>query len=145
MIGLSATDKLAASASTAATVNFAVSGAVFSTPDQAVPQYKVLAEGQVAATPQTMYTPGRAATHSAEVSSIHLFNTSATTQTVKVYVNGGQIAAFSILAGGFATYSSGEWVVYTSDGAQITVGSVGPTGPAGGSGSTGPTGPTGPA
>lgn len=88
-----------------------------------VASYKVLAQGQLAATPATIYTvPASTAT---QVSHILLANTNTVPETVALFVNGtgaaNQVMAMVIPAGGSATFDRDGWKVYDATGSLQTV------------------------
>lgn len=127
MIALGASTALEGFATTATTVTYTVMGLLLDTSTPPIAQgYEQLAQGQLASSAASIYNPG--GTNSALVSSIHLFNTSASaSQTVNLYASGTtaahQIATVSIPSGGFATYEDGSgWKIFNSSGLQITGG-----------------------
>lgn len=108
-------------ATSATTVTYTIMGTEVSVSTPPVSQgYKVLAQGQMAASAGSLYTPSGA--NAALVSSIILFNTNGTTaMTVSLYMEGtagaNQIMTASIPAGGWAQYESGVgWSTYTANG-----------------------------
>jgi hypothetical protein len=125
--------EIAASATTASTVNYTIDGMEIPTGANPTP-VPIKQQGQCASSAAQIYTPS--GSNSAMISSIHFYNTSTTlTQTVNVYSGGtagtNQEAVLVIPPGGWAHYEDGSpWYVYNSSGLIVTgssllLGSVG--------------------
>lgn len=123
MLALGASQALEGVATNATTVTYTVGGLLMSNASPPVANtYEVLAQGQLAASAGSIYNPGGSAT--ALISSIILFNTGGTTQTVSLYMEGtagsNQIYTGSIPAGGWAQYEDGNgWSMYSSSGLVV--------------------------
>ena len=128
MIALGESQALEGVATDASKVTYTISGCLITpgTPPAAA-AYEVLAQGQLPSSAGSIYNPG--ASNYALISSIHLFNTNSSTETVTLYIEGtagsNEIAVLGIPAGGFATYEDGVgWTVYSAAGLQLVSGAV---------------------
>lgn len=130
MIALAEGQTIDGESTSAAEVTYTVTG---SSTKKGVSSYSVLAQGQLAASAETIYkTPGEEA---ALVSHILLSNNSGSEQTVSLYV-GGTTAAHRIVqlklpGDGSATFDRDGWKVYDASGRLLSVGEPGPEGPPG--------------
>ena len=126
MIALGTSQALEGSATTASTVTYTITGLAANSATPPVgTAYQVLAQGQLASSAGSMYNPGGSAT--ALISSINLFNTGSSLQTVNLYLGGSagsnQIVTIVLPANGWAQYEDGQgWQVYTSAGLALTGG-----------------------
>jgi hypothetical protein len=126
VLALGTSQALEGTATSATTVTYTVGGLLMSSASPPVAtSYEVLAQGQLASSAASIYNPGSSAT--ALISSIILFNTGGSAQTVSLYMEGtagsNQIFAASIPAGGWAQYEDGNsWTVYSSSGLVVTGG-----------------------
>lgn len=140
-IALATTQSIAGLAGTAGVVNYTITGDVISA---GTDSFQLLQQGTIAGSATALYTVP--ALSQAIIKNINLYNTSASSVPVTIYLNGtgGGNRSFqmTIPATGSATWD-GKWVIYDASGVEQFVGSAGPTGVTGPTGSTGPTGPTG--
>ena len=126
MLALGASQALEGVATSATTVTYTITGLLMNNASPpASTSYEQLAQGQLASSVGSIYNPGGSAT--ALISSINLFNTGGSTQTVSLYIGGtagaNQIATFSIPSGGWAVYEDGDgWQVLNSSGSLQSVG-----------------------
>lgn len=124
MIALQASEALEGVATSATTVTYTVTGLEMTTASPPVANgYKVLAQGQMAASAGSMYSPSSV---TALISSIFLLNTGGSAQTVSLYLGGtagsNQIVSFVIPAGGWVQYEDGTgWTVYTASGLVVGI------------------------
>lgn len=131
MITLQAGQTLRGVASSATTVTYTITGMELATDET----YKVLVQGQFAASVGTLYTAP--ASTAAMVKTMHIVNTNAgATKTFTLYVGGtaatNQITpTVTLPAGGWATWSDDGWKVYDSTGYSGVAGPQGPVGPTG--------------
>jgi hypothetical protein len=127
MIALGNGTALEGVATTASTVTYTIVGLTVSLATPPVAQnYEQLAQGQLAASAGSMYSPSSLA---ALISSIHLANTGSSAQTVTLYVGGtaaaNQIASFVIPPNGWANYEDGTgWTVFTAAGIIVNVAGI---------------------
>jgi hypothetical protein len=124
MIVLGLSDSLNAGSTSAATVNCTVMGAQTDNTTPPINQkFDALYQGQLSNAVAALIT--NTATQALLISSVHLFNTGGTQQTVTVAVNGNassnSIATIVLPANGWATYEDGDgWTVYSSTGVVVT-------------------------
>jgi hypothetical protein len=128
MLTLAAADFLAADSTAAAQVTFTLFGMELNT---GVEVYKVLAQGQVAASITTIYTAPTSTT--AFVKTMTFVNNDTVMRTLEL-TRGGTAAAnritpvLEIPAGGMAVYEDGiGWTVYTAQGQRLVAQGINPS------------------
>jgi hypothetical protein len=122
MISLTSTDSIQAVAGTATAVTSTISGDEISA---GVDTYKILDQRQLPTSAASLYTPG--GTKNALIKTWLLANTTASSVTVTLYLNGtaaaNQIAKIPIPANGEAMFAGDGWRVFDGNGSfQTTVG-----------------------
>lgn len=128
MIVVGISSSIAGGSTSATTVNCTITGCLT---DNSVPpvaqSYKVLDQRQLASSVSTLVSTS--SSQEILISSIHLFNTGATIQTVTMAVGGtasaNNIATIVLPANGWAIYEDGQgWQIYSSSGLMVTGGLV---------------------
>lgn len=124
MLAIGVSQSIAGGSTNATTVNCTITGCLT---DNSVPpvaqSFKMLYQGQLASSVTALIS--NSSSQEILISSIHLFNTGGTIQTVTFAINGtagsNSIATIVLPANGWATYDDGRgWTVYNSSGIIIT-------------------------
>lgn len=124
MLVIGVSQSIAGGSTNATTVNCTITGALTDNSAPPVTQsFKMLYQGQLASSVTALIS--NSASQEILISSIHLFNTAASLQTVTLALNGtassNYIATIIIPANGWATYEDKRgWTTYTSSGLVVT-------------------------
>lgn len=123
MLVVGPSQSIAGGSTSATTVNCTIMGCLT---DNSVPpiaqSYKMLYQGQLASSVTAVIS--NSASQEILISSIHLFNTGSSQQTVTLAINGtassNNIGVIAVPGNGWATYEDGSgWRIYTSTGVLI--------------------------